>query len=205
MPTTTEAYVARQDGACTLETVHYPDVGDDEILVDTVSFSICHTDVRAIQGAFLLKPPMIPGHESAGYIKEIGKNVKGLEVGDAVVLSYANCGACRRCLSGKASYCDHLFPLNFSGRRQGSDVAPTDSEGGKINGYFFGQSSMSRTILAHACGAVKVECSKEELPLLASLSCGIQTGYGAIVYVDPLKPPYQTFVPHVSFSVYASG
>lgn len=182
MPTTTEAYVARPGNAgIKLETVHYPDIGDDEILVETVAFSMCHTDIRAAEGSFYLKPPMILGHESAGYIKEVGKSVQVLKPGDAVVLSYANCATCKRCLSGKSAYCDNIFPLNFSGKRFTGDVAITDSEGENLNGYFFGQSSMSRMILAHACCAVKLECSRDELKLYASLGCGIQTGFGAIL------------------------
>ena len=63
----TEAYVVHKDnGGFHLETVHYNGLGEHELLIEAVAVSICYTDVKAQQGRFMLKPPMIPGHESAG-------------------------------------------------------------------------------------------------------------------------------------------
>lgn len=63
----TEAYVVHEaDGPFKLEQVQYQDVGEHELLVEPVAVSLCHTDVRAAGGTFLMTPPMIPGHESAG-------------------------------------------------------------------------------------------------------------------------------------------
>lgn len=90
------------------------------------------------------------------------------------------------CLSGRAPYCLKLFDLNFSGKRQGVEGTKpwTDKDGKSLNGFFFGQSSMSRYILAHENGAVKVDATRDELKLFAALGCGIQTGAGAIMYVS---------------------
>ncbi len=68
MPSTTEAYVVHEAGGrIKLETVHYKDPGAREILVEAVAASMCHTDIRAAQGGFFLKPPMILGHEASGF------------------------------------------------------------------------------------------------------------------------------------------
>lgn len=55
-----------------------------------------------------------------------------------------------------------------------STTPATDKDGKHLNNFFFGQSSMSRLILAHENGAVKVECTREELVKFSSLGCGIQ-------------------------------
>ena len=188
MPTTTRAYVARPSAGIALETIHLSSPAAHEILVETVAFSMCHTDVRAAAGGFYLKPPVVLGHEAAGYVREVGPGVSAVGVGDAVVLSYAHCGVCMRCLSGRAAYCDELPALNFTGERiGGGGKVVRDDKGEGIKGFFFGQSSMGRMVLAHESCAVKVHAScREELKLFASLGCGIQTGAGAVFNV--LKP-----------------
>ena len=67
MAITTEAYVVHEGGGpIKFETVHYESIGDREILVETAAFSVCASDIKAAQGVFHAKPPMILGHESAG-------------------------------------------------------------------------------------------------------------------------------------------
>jgi len=66
-PITTEAYVVHENnGPFELETVHYSDVGEHEMLIEAVAVSLCHTDIIASGGSFMMKPPMIPGHEGSG-------------------------------------------------------------------------------------------------------------------------------------------
>ncbi|GAB1729545.1 hypothetical protein NU195Hw_g180t1 [Hortaea werneckii] len=179
----TEAYVARSD-SLKLEEVEYLEPEGHELLVDIVAASLCHSDVKAAQGSFHMKPPMILGHEAAGYVRAIGKSVSYVKPGDAVVLAYAHCGQCRRCLSGRQPYCENMFALNFGGGRGShGGLVVRDANGERLNGMFFGQSSMSRIALVRESSCVKVECSREELQKFASLGCGVQTGAGAILNV----------------------
>lgn len=188
MATTTQAYVCRPPAPPALETVTYPPPGPHEVLVDIVGASICHSDVRAAAGAFFLPPPLILGHEGSGYVRATGAAVTYVKPGDAVVLAFASCMECRRCAAGRNPYCDKLFPLNFGGRAEDGQVAAktgtttTGSEGEPLNGFFFGQSSMSRIALVREASCVKIgDVSKEELRMCASLGCGLQTGAGAIM------------------------
>ena len=71
--------------------------------------------------------------------------------------------------------------LNFSGRRSDGSAPVLDADSRPMNGFFFGQSSMARTVLAHESCAVKVECTLRELKIFAALGCGIQTGAGAVL------------------------
>ncbi|EMC97014.1 hypothetical protein BAUCODRAFT_32760 [Baudoinia panamericana UAMH 10762] len=195
MPLKTEAHVARASGI-TLEKVTYTDLAPDELYVEIAGASVCHSDVRAAQASFHLKPPLILGHEGAGYVLAVGSNVTYVSPGDAVVLAFCWCGICRRCKAGKSAYCERIGGLNFSGRREdgrGVVVGAEGDEGGKgevngkaeVSGLFFGQSSMSRVALVREECCVKVEggWGREEVRRFASLGCGLQTGAGAILYV----------------------
>ena len=67
MPFESTAYVVHEAGGpIQLEQVTYQDPGPTEIVVENVAFSMCASDVKAAEGKFFLKPPLIPGHESAG-------------------------------------------------------------------------------------------------------------------------------------------
>ena len=182
MPTSTEAYVARPGNSLKLEKVTYAELEDNEVLVDIVASSVCHSDVKAASGTFHMKTPLIIGHEAAGYVKSVGPTVTYVKPGDAVILAFASCGECRRCNSGKSPYCENMFQLNFTGKRTGgAGGVVVCEEGEEVKGLFFGQSSMSRVALARESCCVKIECEREELVLFASLGCGIETGAGAIL------------------------
>lgn len=148
-----------------------------------IAASICHSDIRAACGSFLLAPPLILGHEGSGYVRSVGPEVVYVEPGDAVVLAYASCMACRRCVKGLNAYCDRLFALNFGGRRDDGGAVVTGSErGGEVNGFFFGQSSMARVAMVREDSCVKVgDVSREDLRKACSLGCGIMTGAGTIM------------------------
>ncbi|KAF2236755.1 GroES-like protein [Viridothelium virens] len=199
MAFSSEAYVAKEPGGpITLETIQYDGVGKNELVVETVAFSMCASDLKAAQGVFHLKPPIILGHESAGIVRQAGSAVSHLRPGDQIVLSYSHCRKCRYCLQGEAPYCENITALNFSGRRSDGSVAAHDALGRPMNHSFFGQSSMGRVALVHESCAHKVECTLEELKKFAALGCGIQTGLGAILNV--CKPP-----PLSSIAIFGAG
>lgn len=190
--TTTQAYVCRPPSPPTLEAVTYPALGPHEVLVDILGASVCHSDVRAAAGAFHLPPPLILGHEGAGYVRATGAAVTYVTPGDAVVLAFASCMQCRRCTQGQNPYCDKLFPLNFGGKTEDGQAAATTtvaSGENTVNGFFFGQSSMARIALVRESSCVKIEAdvTRDELTVCSALGCGLQTGAGAIMNV--VKPP----------------
>lgn len=99
-----------------IEQVPIPsDIGPNNVLVQVKACGICHTDFGILSGA--LPPPrlpMIPGHEPAGVIVEVGKSVKGLKEGDRVcVNSVISCGHCHYCLSGRWNLCINPSNLGF--------------------------------------------------------------------------------------------
>ncbi|MCW3463932.1 NAD(P)-dependent alcohol dehydrogenase [Chitinophaga nivalis] len=167
-----------------IETVTLGAPADEEILVRLVATGICHTDVAVQEGVYPFPVPAILGHEGAGIVTAVGKQVTSLQPGDQVVLSFLNCGACSSCATGHPAYCDQLFPLNLSGRR---DDGTTPYQHGEetINGLFFHQSSFATHTITHFRNAVKVP---QDVPLasLGPLGCSIQTGIGTILHT--IKP-----------------
>jgi L-iditol 2-dehydrogenase len=64
-----------------------PTLSDNEVLVQTKAVGICHSDYELLAGRYIIpiSYPVTPGHEWAGEIVEVGRNVKGFSVGDRVV------------------------------------------------------------------------------------------------------------------------
>lgn len=85
-------------------------VGDNDILIDIMYAGICHSDIHTVLGHWgeVMEYPMIPGHEIAGRVVEIGKNVTKFKVGDyaGVGCMVNSCGECKYCLAGQEQYCE---------------------------------------------------------------------------------------------------
>ncbi len=73
--------------------------------------SICGTDVRALTDppAFLFNEGIVVGHEFTGIVKEVGKSVTNVAVGDKVVV-HPNiwCGKCYYCRTGHTNLCSNF-------------------------------------------------------------------------------------------------
>ena len=87
-----------------------PDVKGNEVLVKLEAVGICGSDMHYYQhgriGDFVVDGDFILGHEAAGTIVEIGKDVKSLKVGDRVALEPGKtCGKCEFCKSGLYNLC----------------------------------------------------------------------------------------------------
>jgi len=67
--------------------VQMPTITDQEVLIRSRRVGICHSDYELLAGQYIIpiSYPVTPGHEWVGEIIEVGRNVKGFEVGDRVV------------------------------------------------------------------------------------------------------------------------
>jgi aryl-alcohol dehydrogenase len=152
----------------------------DEVLVRVIATGLCHTDLIVRDQYYPVPLPAVLGHEGAGIVEEVGPAVKGLQVGDHVVLTYGACGHCQQCSGGHGAYCRHSFGLNFGGGDAEGHTALQDEQGHPLYDHFFAQSSFASYALARENNAIKV--SKDApLELLGPLGCGIQTGAGAVI------------------------
>lgn len=74
---------------------------------------ICGSDVHYWQhggiGSFVVKEPMVLGHESAGVVAQVGEQVTSLKVGDRVAVEPGYpCRRCDQCLGGKYNLCNKM-------------------------------------------------------------------------------------------------
>jgi aryl-alcohol dehydrogenase len=171
------AVLREKGGPLRIESVEMEGPRDDEVLVRLVASGICRTDIDFCDDWEAAGNAVVLGHEGAGVVERIGKNVKSVKRGDHVVLSYQSCGQCRPCRSGRPAHCKRFWEVNFGFRRlDGSNAL----QGSRVRGHFFGQSSFATHSLATDRNLVKVP---KDLPLeaLSPLGCGLQTGAGTVM------------------------
>lgn len=93
-----------------LAEVPIPQISDDEALLKVRAASICGTDVRMYQNGYKNvseENPLILGHEFAGEIVQVGKNVTSLKVNQKVAVApNIGCGTCDLCISGQTHLCN---------------------------------------------------------------------------------------------------
>ncbi|MFT8244315.1 NAD(P)-dependent alcohol dehydrogenase [Roseomonas sp. BN140053] len=176
----TAAVVRAKYAPMSLERIELEEPRPDELLVRLVATGICRTDAAMRDGKRPVPQPVVLGHEGAGVVERVGTAVTGFRPGDHVVMSYNFCGHCPPCDDGHPAYCDHSITLNFGGQRPDGSVPFRCDTGERVHGDFFGQSSFATHALCHQQNAVKVP-DEAPLELLGPLSCGIQTGAGAVI------------------------
>lgn len=93
-----------------LEDSPMPHIKDHEVLIKIRKTSICGTDLHIFKWDSWAQKnvpvPLIIGHEFVGDVVEIGKDVKGIEVGDRVSgEGHLTCGICRNCKKGLKHLC----------------------------------------------------------------------------------------------------
>jgi L-iditol 2-dehydrogenase len=95
-----------------LEEMPVPKIGPEELLVRVLASGICGSDV--LEWYRIKKAPRVLGHEIAGEIVEVGKDVKRFKAGDRVTVTHhVPCNTCHYCLSGHHSACETLHTTNF--------------------------------------------------------------------------------------------
>ncbi len=90
-----------------LQEIPVPAVGDSDILVRVRAAGICHSDVHYRAGKSPVRPlPMTLGHEVAGVVEQVGRDVTRVKAGDRVCLHYnITCGECYYCSTGNEQFC----------------------------------------------------------------------------------------------------
>ncbi|SMD19761.1 zinc-dependent alcohol dehydrogenase family protein [Lentzea albidocapillata] len=102
-------------GSVEVTTVDDPKCGPREVVVDVAACGLCGTDLHILQGEFAPTLPVVPGHEFAGTIVEIGSQVGELKVGDRVAVDPSlYCYECRMCRSGKNNLCERWAAIGVT-------------------------------------------------------------------------------------------
>jgi len=88
-----------------------PSAGHGEVLIRVHACGVCHGDLMVQLGQFpFARYPIVPGHEIAGVLEEVGKDVINLQRGDRVGLSalFSSCGCCNECLDSDEFLCSQM-------------------------------------------------------------------------------------------------
>ena len=93
-----------------MEQVPVPEIGPSDVLIKVKKSAICGTDVHIWNwdewSQKAVPVPMVTGHEFAGEIVEVGRDVTNYEIGQRVSgEGHITCGHCRNCRAGRGQLC----------------------------------------------------------------------------------------------------
>lgn len=144
--------------------------GPWDVVVKVGGAGLCRTDLHIVAGLFeKIQHPTLPytlGHETAGWVAEVGSAVATVAVGDAVILHVmASCGFCAACRAGNDAHCVNVHSPGI------------DVDGG-----------MAEYVRTNVRALVKLGPGIEPAAVAALADAGV-TAYHAIHKALPLLPP----------------
>ena len=103
-------------GPITIQNVKDPTPHNDGVVINVKATGLCRSDWHGWMGHDTdIDLPHVPGHELAGVIEAVGKNVKHFKIGDRVTVPFVcGCGSCIQCVSGNHQVCDTQSQPGFT-------------------------------------------------------------------------------------------
>jgi alcohol dehydrogenase len=169
-----------------IETVEAPAPTAGEVLVAVRAASVCHSDLSVVNGDRAWPLPIVPGHEAAGVVEEVGLGVTAFAPGDRVVLVFlAQCGTCARCAEGRPWLCESGTTANREGRLLTG--GPRLSGNGALVHHHMGLAAFAERTLVSEKSLVKLP---SDVPfVVASLfGCAVMCGAGSVLYTAGVQP-----------------
>src|SRR5919108_2435412 len=149
------AVLHKVGGPLTIEEVEAAPLKRDDVLVRIHASGLCHTDLEVIQGSLPYPLPIILGHEGAGIVEAVGRDVTLVRPGDHAVCSWnPHCGDCFYCDRDQPILCEaftHTQPQGYL-----LDGASRLSLGGQIVRHFSAVSSHAECCVVHESSAILV-------------------------------------------------
>ena len=169
-----------------IDEIEVGDPVDDEVQIRVHAAGMCHSDYHLTTGATPIGLPALGGHEGAGVVTKVGKNVTGIEEGDHVILAFIPaCGECPPCLKGYRSLCDRgAVLLGGKAIADGtSRVHAGTTEVSPMN--LLGTFAPYMTV--HKDSVVKID---KDIPFetAAIMGCAVPTGFGSATNVARVQP-----------------
>ncbi|MCE2474106.1 MAG: S-(hydroxymethyl)glutathione dehydrogenase/class III alcohol dehydrogenase [Alphaproteobacteria bacterium] len=184
----TRAAVAVEAGKpLVIEEVDLEGPKGNEVLVEIKATGICHTDAFTLsgddpEGMF----PAILGHEGAGVVVDVGRDVTSVKPGDHVIPLYTpECRQCEYCTSGKTNLCQAI--RETQGRGVMPDGTSRFSLGGEAVLHYMGTSTFANHTVLPEIAVAKV---REDAPFdkICYIGCGVTTGIGAVINTAKAEP-----------------
>ncbi len=115
-PDTMQAFRLVAPHETAIQEVPVPQPGPGQVLLKVAGAGLCHSDLHIMHFDSVLACPMTFGHETAGWVEQVGEGVSGISVGEPMVVHGAwGCGHCRPCQSQN----EHLCETHPSGSQSG--------------------------------------------------------------------------------------
>ena len=158
--------------------------GPREVLITTAAAGLCHSDLHFMEGKYPYLTPAVLGHESAGIVAAVGRDVSYVKPGDHVITCLSVfCGHCSYCVEGRPSLCSNKdIECN-----RGPNEKPRLTIDGSPAFQFLNLSSFAEQMLVHEHAVVKI---REDMPMdrAALIGCGVMTGVGAVFRTANVQP-----------------
>jgi S-(hydroxymethyl)glutathione dehydrogenase / alcohol dehydrogenase len=158
--------------------------GRGEVTIRCAATSICHSDIHMINGEHgPCQLPAVAGHETAGYVEEVGEGVSYVKPGDLVVYTLipAACGHCYYCSIGERDQCENHKIITRSPSRL------LTKDGQRIYQWYGTMATFAEYATGLEINLVKIP-QYTPVDRAALLSCGVIAGYGAVVNRAQVKP-----------------
>jgi NDMA-dependent alcohol dehydrogenase len=169
-----------------VEEIELGDPVDDEVQIQVHAAGMCHSDYHVTTGATPMGLPVLGGHEGAGVITKVGKNVTGLTEGDHVILAFIPaCGWCAPCMKGYRSLCDRgAVLLGGKAIADGTHRVHAGSHGVSPMNLL---GTFAPYMTVHKDSVVRID---PDVPFesAAIMGCAVPTGFGSATNVADVKP-----------------
>ena len=169
-----------------IEIVEVPPPAAGEVIVAIKAASLCHSDLSVVNGDRAWPMPIVPGHEAAGVVEEVGPGVHSVKPGDHVALIFlTQCGECEHCIEGRPSLCARGTQANREGRLLSG--GPRLRLDGQAIHHHMGLSAFAEYALVSEKSLVKIPY---DVPFVeASLfGCAVMCGAGTALYTAGIRP-----------------
>jgi alcohol dehydrogenase len=176
-----------------IEEVELAEPGPGELRVKIHAAGLCHSDLSAINGDRPWPVPIVPGHEAAAEVLEVGAGVLDVRVGDHVVLIFRPaCGACPDCAVGRPALCGPGGESNGSGSLLGGYRRLSLPAGGTLN-HHLGCAAFAEyaTVSRRSVVPIDRDLSWEQAALFG---CAVLTGAGAVFNTAKIEAGARTAV-----------
>jgi L-idonate 5-dehydrogenase len=96
-----------------IEAADDPQIGPGQVLIRLGAGGICGSDLHYYfegrNGSFVIREPLIPGHEASGVVARVGPGVTRVKAGDKIAVSPSHaCGHCDYCREGREHLCRNM-------------------------------------------------------------------------------------------------
>nr|WP_246576920.1 zinc-binding dehydrogenase [Actinospica durhamensis] len=169
-----------QERAEVLEGFTTRPLGPEDVRVRIRASGVCHSDLSAMNGVLANRRPFVLGHEGAGEVLEVGRDVRAVRVGEHVTVCWVPpCGHCAFCLRGEGNLCTEVFVPAAQSPNFLLDGEP-------VYGMCGTGTLAEEVVLPWQC-AVPVPADVP-FDVAALIGCGVTTGVGAVFNTARVHP-----------------